>query len=451
MLDVVYMTGTVSLSVERRTDICGLVGIAGEITSKDEKAFRTLLILDTLRGEHSTGVAAVRKNDNEIYMAKQVGPAFELLDSKRYDKALSGFNHVLIGHNRYATVGSVNKANAHPFEFEHVVGAHNGTLTERYNLHESRQFTTDSEALYNHINEFGIEDAIKHCRGAYALTWFDRRDKTMNFLRNKERTLYVTLSESGKSVYWASEKWMLEVALSRQGIKYTDITLIAEDTWMHVKVEEGKLSDAQFQKVLPPPAPVYQAYSGRAHGSYYYPYQGNTITKENSAFNSSSLMGKTDILLEVVDATEDGAHGCFYTLHDPITKNEKIKLYFSPKRGPHFVAGDLITCDINQWKEGHYIVNPTTVEIASLNEDFADDPAWAVLTGEEEEPELEYLTHTGEYVDEHTWNKMYPDCAWCSDPLEAGADGNYLGRNGDCLCPSCAQQTDVKSYLTAAA
>ena len=39
--------------------MCGLVGVLGNITHKEEKAFHELLIVDVLRGKHSTGVAMV--------------------------------------------------------------------------------------------------------------------------------------------------------------------------------------------------------------------------------------------------------------------------------------------------------------------------------------------------------------------------------------------------------
>lgn len=41
--------------------MCGLVGVAGEITMASEKVLRTLLILDSLRGEDSTGIASIKK------------------------------------------------------------------------------------------------------------------------------------------------------------------------------------------------------------------------------------------------------------------------------------------------------------------------------------------------------------------------------------------------------
>src|SRR5690606_12710188 len=171
--------------------MCALMSIIGKITLKEEKIFKQGLIVDSLRGEHSTGVAITRRGkDGETFIAKQVGNPFELLNDKRFDKAMAGVNRVLLGHNRYATQGSINKANAHPFEFWPVYGAHNGTLIERHSLEDNNLFSVDSQALLNHIAAHGVEDAIPKVRGAWALTWWNEEDSTFNILRNKERTLY---------------------------------------------------------------------------------------------------------------------------------------------------------------------------------------------------------------------------------------------------------------------
>ncbi len=88
--------------------------MVGKITKNEKKMFRTLLIMDTVRGEHSTGVVIV--NDKGVpSIFKQVGNPYELFDSMKYNSGINGVCSALIGHNRYATKGAVNKVNAHPF------------------------------------------------------------------------------------------------------------------------------------------------------------------------------------------------------------------------------------------------------------------------------------------------------------------------------------------------
>ncbi len=95
--------------------MCGLVGCAGILDFASEKAFRNLLILDSLRGEDSTGIASVKKNSEDVTVVKAVGDPFRLFETRRFDKVMAQGNRVLIGHNRYATTGSVSASNAHPF------------------------------------------------------------------------------------------------------------------------------------------------------------------------------------------------------------------------------------------------------------------------------------------------------------------------------------------------
>mgnify|MGYP001616630135 CR=1 FL=1 len=43
--------------------MCGLVGVAGNLFKKDTDAFTQLLFVDTLRGDHSTGVQSVNATE----------------------------------------------------------------------------------------------------------------------------------------------------------------------------------------------------------------------------------------------------------------------------------------------------------------------------------------------------------------------------------------------------
>ena len=198
--------------------MCGIVGIAGNLSVAAEKAFRDMLVFDSVRGEDSTG-AAIIHNSGDIDIVKEVGDPFCLISSSRFTKALRAPSHCIIGHNRYATTGKVNRANAHPFEAGDLIGAHNGTLKNKYSIPGHVAYDTDSEALYNFIDDVGVEDAMIKVEGAWALSWYNKEDKSINFLRNAERPLYVGVSEDNKLIMWASEAWMMTVAATRNNIK----------------------------------------------------------------------------------------------------------------------------------------------------------------------------------------------------------------------------------------
>lgn len=204
--------------------MCGLVGILGNLETKDEAAFKMLLLLDTTRGLHSTGMAAVRDNKaKEIFVAKAVGNPFELFDTKPFEKAMNAFqSKVFIGHNRFATKGEHTRFNAHPFHYGDIVGAHNGTLQSQYDLEKAldEQFKVDSQALIAGIDKFGIKETLGMCRGAWALTFYDQANDTMHFIKNKERPLWWAWSEDKKKMYWASEWWMLQTLEHSNGVKF---------------------------------------------------------------------------------------------------------------------------------------------------------------------------------------------------------------------------------------
>lgn len=202
--------------------MCGIVGIAGQLNVKEEKAFRMMLILDTVRGEDSTGFVSVNPL-GETLVGKEAGDPFYLFNSEEWVAMTRRPNRVLIGHNRYATVGRVNKKTAHPFEFDEVVGVHNGTLGNKWALIDGYKFDVDSEALYNTIDKNGVKDAIDRVTGAWSLVWWNKLEDRLHFLRNKERPMYIAWTKDKKNILWASERWIIEIAAAKNNIDILDL------------------------------------------------------------------------------------------------------------------------------------------------------------------------------------------------------------------------------------
>lgn len=201
--------------------MCGLVGVAGYISQKEEAVFKRLLELDTIRGPHSTGVLALTSR-GETEIVKKVGTPWDLYQYKQFDELMRNSLCVLMGHNRYATKGKINSGNAHPFEHDHIIGAHNGTLRNQSLLLDHKYFEVDSDNIFYSMSKVGVDDTVKVLSGAFALTWYDAELETMNFVRNEERPLFLCESEDKRTVFWASELWMLEVTLGLAQIKYRD-------------------------------------------------------------------------------------------------------------------------------------------------------------------------------------------------------------------------------------
>lgn len=216
--------------------MCGLVGAFGNLWLDDETAFKQALQADYFRGRDSVGVACIDFNDG-VSIFKSIEHPSNFLDMSRVDKAIDSKGCVgFIGHNRAATLGKVNTANAHPFQHEDITLAHNGTLDNKWELErkfKAPAFGTDSELITWLFSRYEPQDIIPELEGAFALTWWNESDKSMNLVRNSERPLSVFLSEKKDTLHWASEGLMLEWILHRnklgpfyteKGTKYTRVS-----------------------------------------------------------------------------------------------------------------------------------------------------------------------------------------------------------------------------------
>lgn len=237
--------------------MCGIVGFAGNLSVKHEKAFADLLIMNQLRGFDSVGVAKLGYS-RIPEVEKDIVDPVNFITSAAYTKMLRGINRVLIGHNRAATQGTINVENAHPFTHDHITGVHNGTLTYRRDLEEWQRFTVDSDNLYYHIAVKGEADLWTKLFGAASLVWWDAKNETLNFLRNKERPMYLAYDKEHKVICWASEFYMLLAACSRNGI-ILDKSPFSTEVDIHYAFALGK--GYHNGKVLEPVATKLPCYS----------------------------------------------------------------------------------------------------------------------------------------------------------------------------------------------
>lgn len=262
--------------------MCGLSGLAGTIGLSDKKYVEEMLIFNIPRGRDSTGLAAISRNDKDpVKMAKAMGTPFGdafgevgLFGYKSYERAMTHAGKAIISHNRAATRGACTIHNQHPFWFPKVIGAHNGTLevSSHKDLLGYGVHGTDSECLYNNINEKGLEATISEIRGAWALTWYNFEDGTINLLRNKERALHYIVSASKKTLYWSSDYEPMMYALARAKINVGENkpAIVPEDMWLSWKIPEagqdfGEPTRTTVKgKADPFPVRTQEAYGGRS-------------------------------------------------------------------------------------------------------------------------------------------------------------------------------------------
>lgn len=431
--------------------MCGHVGATGNLTAVHEKAVRTLLILDSIRGEDSTGIATVGKwKDAEVKVAKQVGDPFQLFEHKTFDAALRIPSRAIIGHNRYATMGGINRQGAHPFENPSLVGAHNGTLRNKHVLADNTHYKVDSENLFHHIHKYGLDDALKIIDGAWSLVWWDKDEETLNFLRNKERPMWCCHTLNNKNeldnvaMFWASEPWMLRVALNRHSINCTDPFELEVDTLHTLPVDTGGIMGKPVLRRAP------GLYEPVIWNGYVPPAKNNTpsiVKKEESTVVTvkkpdtlpgesydRSYLAKRQIKLELLQDAVDLDGADYISCFDSLNPYKDVRLY--PRKddtsGIWEHIGNEIVGDISGWSAGKvpgrgvYKVGVDTFKLL---------PVVVKITETFKGP-------TGVDLTEEMFYKRYPACSWCSSPLVFG-EANRFSTACEAFCPGCATNKDV--------
>lgn len=201
--------------------MCGIVGIIARkgvgFFQGDMDLMQNLLLLDQIRGDDSTGVFSVFR-DRSVTLTKIGSHPAHLFSTKEWEKlrgktATNG--RMMIGHNRKATMGSVNSANAHPFHENNIVLVHNGTL--RGGHKKLADTEVDSHAVCHAFNELGAEKVIPTLDAAFAFVWWDISKSKLFAVRNEERPLSLVVTEDLNIL--CSEPWMAVGLLARANKK----------------------------------------------------------------------------------------------------------------------------------------------------------------------------------------------------------------------------------------
>lgn len=249
--------------------MCGLVGIASSnLIVGDRNIFTSLLYIDEIRGEHSTGVCAVDKDGN-AHVYKRALKASDFIQLKGYASVLSKGDKVLMGHNRYATMGARDDNNAHPFTHGTVTLMHNGTLTNKHAVNKcTATFGTDSETIAYSLATDDVVQVLERLEGAYALVWYDDADEVLHFARNDERPLY--LGRIGNDLVWASEKAMLELVAEHHKKTLSDVQLLPVGKLVMFDIK-GLSKDPEVLDFVPKkPAPVATQTTSVYRGGHHY-------------------------------------------------------------------------------------------------------------------------------------------------------------------------------------
>ncbi|WRS26463.1 amidophosphoribosyltransferase [Oscillospiraceae bacterium MB08-C2-2] len=203
---------------------CGVVGIYDP--TREDAAVRAYYAMYALqhRGQESCGIAV--NYDGVIRDHKDVGLVPEVFTREQLERL--GPGNMAVGHVRYSTTGSHNRANAQPLVVRHVKGtmalAHNGNLVNHASLREQLELggaifhsTNDSEVISYIITkarltsgsiEKAVEQAMFELKGAYSLVVMSPTKLIAARDPNGFRPLCI--GRVGESIIFASESCALD-------------------------------------------------------------------------------------------------------------------------------------------------------------------------------------------------------------------------------------------------
>ena len=455
--------------------MCGLVGVIGTIDSVDNKIFKDLLRVDVLRGPHSTGICSRTRMDEPVVFKKALLPD-DLFSLKNAGNLFNEFsrNDILMGHNRWATMGKVNHTNAHPFEMNNIIGAHNGTLRKQHLLPDHTSFAVDSENIFHSFEKIGVKETVKLLDGAFALTWFDKNTNVFNFARNDARTLYYCFSLKGKTFYYASEDWMLEGVLARHKVQHQGI--LAFRPLYHYELvipnqghefTKDNFTMKELEEYTPP------KYSPPQRGNYWKgqgtPNPQSSGTSTSGVVTDINTARKKSLSTTQKKPSTTGTDGGTSNVRPYETGDDIIFAVGGDSPGAKFVVGrdvsnpqrlirvyvprgavlrkQLLAGDVRDWwkgvvndclSDGTIIVQANSVQ---TYEEFSEEQGW---TNE---------TEVSISEDDPAWERHVEliaavgRCGWCDEILNPTED-NHIENAHTIICPGCKKLPEVQDFIS---
>lgn len=426
------------------------------------------------------------EKDNWDFL-KQTGTPWELFANKEWDKLQKRTHRMLLGHNRWATAGKISDDNAHPFAHGDFVGVHNGTIRSQWRLKDNKDFEVDSENIYYNMSQEGIEETLKKLEGPFALVWYNADKGALQMVRNKERPLFICKSEDGMTYFWASEPWMLRIALAKHDIKHGDIAEVEDGKLLSIDIPyKGLSKDDKFipsiRSVEFYKTPVYtpSEYSRGGYDGYSNYHSGpsmplgrqggvhnNVLPFVRPAVGENALkhyLGKTVVFSVLGERTVAKQDFILCEVEDSLQPDIRIFSTGKTKLGKmlmgsnKFFKGKVKSCTAKA-AFGNYltmdhrtIIELNSVEVDKILEDQVKD-AVKLIEHKPDEPEEEKEIFVMGFRGQHiTLEEWYRDtdagCSWCSDFAKVDEANSLLWlKKNEYICHVCQLEPEVMAMI----
>lgn len=415
--------------------MCGIVAVIGDMGKTERSVLNQLIYADTFRGEDSTGIINIKFDGSQRSYKKAVdGPTF--LELKQAQSSMFGLG--AIAHNRWATKGKVNSANAHPFTHGDYTGVHNGTLRKQYLLPDSKDFDVDSENIYHSFAKIGVDDTISKLDGAYALVWYNEKEETVSFVRNTERPLAFCLTKDKKHLYMASEAKMLEWILHRNKVDHQAIQECTPHTLYSVDVPASQkaIETIRMKKTTPYVLPSYNVSrlpykpaEGPLKDFLGKSFEFQVGSKRHSGYGRPYIQ-----LLPVDDITANGKD-----IEIRVLDQKYFDALEAARKEDKWVKAQLFTTA----DSAH---NPTYIVVVSDTIALFDPDDEEVVQNDEDAPFL-LEGFDGKLLTHQEWKEAtVHGCSWCSSPAVSEEDNLFI-KEDEFICEGCRDMPMVQDFL----
>lgn len=308
--------------------MCGIVSyFSNEKTTSPrmDDLMHNLLWIDSIRGDHSTGIIYQTPDGVEYY--KKAIPGWDFVQLEYVQTVLNKLHTTpyFIGHNRAATRGDVKSSNAHPFQFDHITGVHNGTLAHGYgNLTPvGANHSVDSQHLYHAMSLDGWADLIPKLDGSFNLLWHDDRDNTIHMCRNKTRPYTFAKIKGKETLIGASEKPMLKWLINKHGFEIEYCWTPEVDTEYSWKVGEDMVKPliVKHKGYVKPPVVVHQSVGTTQNTPQY----GHNMAGSQSTVTPSSPLQLIEFFIDNLVANQHLINGQrTYTAYGETVEGQEV-------------------------------------------------------------------------------------------------------------------------------